>query len=430
MCVVKQTGVLQKQDAYIKMKDILEKYQSELGQELENILSYWSRFTPDERYGGFTGRIHSDNRIDPKAPKGSVLNSRILWAFSAAAQLTGKNKYLDMAKRAYHFFISHFLDTEFGGVFWTLDYLGAPLDTKKQVYALSFAVYGLSEYYKVSGDEEARTKAIDLYRLMIEHSYDKCNGGYIEALSREWKEMEDIRLSPKDANERKSMNTHLHVLEAFSNLYRIWPDEILNERIKELVDIFLEHIISGEDHHLRLFFDDKWQPRSSLISYGHDIEAAWLLLEAAELLGGKPLMARATEIAISLAEAVTRGLDSDGGLWYEKDPVQDHLVLEKHSWPQAEAMVGFFVAWQVSGREIFLRQSLQSWGFVKKFMIDPTGEWFWGVFADYAPMKREDKVGIWKCPYHNTRACMEIIKRVKAMGDHGKAGPNAEARKP
>jgi mannobiose 2-epimerase len=387
-------------------------------QELQDILAYWMKFTPDKKNGGFVGRIDHYNNIYTDAPKGSVLNSRILWTFSAAYDLTKKQEYLAVAERSFEYISKYFVDKEHGGVYWTVDYKGRPLDTKKQIYALSFAVYGLSEFYHCSQDEKALELAIEIYQAIVKHSYDAKYGGYIEALTRDWKEIGDLRLSAKDANEKKSMNTHLHVLEGFANLYRVWPDEILKQRLSELISLFLEHIISTETNHLVLFFDEEWHEKSKVVSYGHDIEAAWLLQEASELISNELCMLAVKKKSVQVAEAASEGLDTDGGLWYEYDTAEDDLFRQKHSWPQAEAMIGFFNAWQNTGDEKFLWQSLQSWEFVKQYIHDKNcGEWYWGVHADYSPMTSEDKAGIWKCPYHNSRACMQIIKRINSLND-------------
>lgn len=398
------------------MQNKLDLYKKEMQQELEDILAYWMWYTIDDAGGGFVGRINKDNQVDATAPKGSVLNSRILWSFSAAYNLTGRGDYLTHATRAFHYIADHFIDKDFGGVYWTVDYKGNALDTKKQIYALSFAIYGLSEYYLACKEESAKQLAIELYESIVAHSYDSTYGGYIEALTRDWKEIGDLRLSSKDANERKSMNTHLHVLEGFANLYRIWQDEGLKERIKELIHIFLDHIIDPDTHHLILFFDDQWHSRSNALSYGHDIEAAWLVQEAAEILGDEALIERVKGRSVQVADAAARGLDQDGGLWYEKDLDQNHLVKEKHWWPQSEAMVGFLNAWQISGEESYLDKSVGSWHFVQNHILDQKGgEWVWGVKEDYSKMEGEDKVGVWKCPYHNSRACIEVIRRVTAI---------------
>ncbi len=395
------------------MKEVLEKYKKNLKNELSQILDFWQKNTIDRANGGFYGKIDNDNKIFNEAPKGSVLNSRILWAFSAAFNLTKNTEYLQTAEIAFAYLRDHFIDKEFGGVFWTVDYKGNPLDTKKQIYALAFAIYGLSEFYISSKNEEAKELAITLFNQILEYSYDKENGGYIEALARDWKDIDDFRLSKKDANEKKSMNTHLHVLEAFANLYRVWANEKLEERIAELIFIFLNHIIDPETHHLILFFDEKWKKKSSIISYGHDIEAAWLIEEAAAIIENPKLLEKVKKQSVLIANAATDGLDTDGGLWYEYDIEKDDLIKQKHWWPQAEAMVGFFNAWQITGDKTLLDRSLQSWHFVEKHILDKkNGEWFWGIKEDNTIMN-EDKVGIWKCPYHNSRACIELIKRIK-----------------
>lgn len=391
-----------------------EKYRKEIQDELHNILSYWVNYAVDGVHGGFFGSVDNDNNPDATAPKGSVLNSRILWSFSAAYNATSNVQYLQMAERAYKYISRYFIDKEFKGVYWTVDQLGNPLETKKQIYAQAFAVYGISEYFKATQDEDAKQKAISLYETIVEHSYDTKHGGYIEALSREWKPLDDLRLSAKDANEKKSMNTHLHVLEAFANLYLVWPDEKLKQRIKDLINIFLDHIIDARTHHLILFFDEQWNSRGNIHSYGHDIEAAWLIQEAAEIIKDGALTEKLKAFSIKMAKAAAEGLDADGGLWYEYNADENNLIREKHSWPQAEAMIGFYNAWQISQDEKYLEKSISSWRFIKKHILHKEkGEWYWGVNGDYSIMQGQDKVGLWKCPYHNTRACIEILKRTK-----------------
>ena len=389
-------------------------FKQEITAELTNILQYWMSHTVDESNGGFIGRIDNDNTIYAQAPKGSVLNARILWAFSAAYRTTNNKAYLKMAQRAYAYIQDYFIDKEYGGVFWSVDYKGNPLDTKKQIYALAFTLYACSEYYQCTGMEEAKQTAIALYERIQQYSYDDKRGGYWEAFARNWEPMEDNRLSDKDANEKKTMNTHLHILEAYTNLYRIWPDEKLAVHQRELLTDFMQHILNQQTGHLHLFFDENWEVKGDTISYGHDIEASWLLLEAAEVLKDTTLITQCKKVAVKMVGAVVEGLDTDGGLWYEYEPTTAQLVRQKHWWPQAEAMIGFVNAWQISKEEKYLQYALNSWQFVKQYILDKKeGEWFWGIQKDHSIMKQEDKVGIWKCPYHNTRACMEIMKRVE-----------------
>jgi mannobiose 2-epimerase len=363
--------------------------------------------------GGFYGKIDNDNRVIPGSPKGSVLNARILWSFSAAYNLTGKKLYLEIADRAYQYIVDHIIDKKYGGVYWTVDHTGNKLDTKKQVYASAFTIYALSEYYKANRSLDVLNEAAKLFWLLVDKSFDHDKTGYLEAFTENWQPLSDLRLSAKDANEKKTMNTHLHVLEGYTNLYRVWPDDALKQQISLLLNNFLDYFIDVETAHLNLFFDEDWNKRSTLVSYGHDIEAAWLLLDSAEVIRDAALTDRLKSIAIKISEAAQEGMDSDGGLWYEYEPAEDHLVKEKHWWVQAEAMVGFFNTWQITGDRKYLDLSMMNWDFVKDNILDKkNGEWFWGINENGQVMTADDKAGLWKCPYHNSRACIEIIKRI------------------
>lgn len=396
----------------LPIEDQIKLFRNELNDELSRILNYWIKNTPDSEHGGFFGRIDEENHVVAGSPKGSVLNARLLWTFSAAYNLCKDPEYLQYAHRAYEYITAYIIDKQYGGVYWTVDCEGKPLDTKKQVYALAFTIYAFSEYYKASRNNDAKIGVIKLYKLLVKYSYDPVKTGYLEAFTRDWQPINDLRLSEKDANEKKTMNTHLHVLEAYANLYRIWPDEGLKIQIKTLLNNFFDHFIDRDTHHLALFFDEDWNRRSTLVSYGHDIEAAWLLQDAAEAIGDKLLTERIKAINIEIADATISGIDTDGGLWYEYEPADGHLIKEKHWWVQAEAMVGFYNAWQISGDEKYLHLAENNWAFIKNEILDnQNGEWLWGIDALGNAMPGEDKAGIWKCPYHNSRACMEIIKR-------------------
>lgn len=387
-------------------------YKEELAMELDAILRYWMQYTIDRKDGGFFGQVDEADEVRPGAPKGVVLNSRILWTFSAAFRHTRSLPYRAVAHRAYEYLLTHFLDREYGGVYWSVDAAGAVDNGRQQIYGLAFSLYGLSEFHRATGDHNALEEAISLFRLIEKYSYDPVRKGYYEAFTRDWAPLEDLRLSPRDANERKTMNTHLHVLEAYANLYRVWPNPLLRDRIGGLLQVFEKYIIEPQTGHLILFFEEDWTAKSGIVSYGHDIEAAWLLQEAAETAGDKEWIQKTRQWAITIAGAAAEGLDSDGGLWYERDG--DHLVREKHWWPQAEAMVGFLNAWQVSGEEKWLQRSLASWTFVQRYIKDHAhGEWYWGIREDHSPMPGQDKAGFWKCPYHNGRACMEIMSRLE-----------------
>lgn len=390
----------------------LKLLKSELTAELNSILDYWSKNTIDNENDGFVGQIDFNDQIIINSEKGSVLNARILWTFSASYQTTKNENHKKLAERAFEFLTSNFYDTQFGGLFWSINEDKTPKDTKNQIYALAFAIYGLSEYYVISKNEKALEIAKNLYYKIQEYSYDPVNKGYLEAFTREWKPIEDLRLSEKDANEKKTMNTHLHIIEGYVNLYKVWKDEKLQKVIVELLETIEKYFINTEIGHLRLFFDENWKEKPDVISYGHDIEAAWLLQQCAEISGNETLINNYKKYAVQIAEVTKEGLDTDGGLWYEFDPEKKELIAEKHWWPQAEALIGFYNAYQLTGREEYLDIVYKNWSFIKKYILDhKNGEWFWGVYHDYSLIKK-DKAGFWKCPYHNSRACLELIARI------------------
>lgn len=381
----------------------------------QNILPFWMSHAVDEEHGGFVGRISADGAVDRSAPKGAVLNSRILWTFAATARQVGNPGYAAMADRAYHFLRACFSDPDDGGVYWTLTADGQPLDTKKQVYAQAFALYGVSEYAALTGSDEARGWALELYRLIEEHAFDPRHGGYYEAFSRAWGPLGDVRLSERDLLAPKSMNTNLHVLEAYTNLYRIWPDAGLARQLGVLIEVFLERIIDPETFHQHCFFREDWRPIPDGVSFGHDIETSWLLDEAATVLGDGERNRRASAMAAAMAGAVLAGgLDHDGGLFYSRSE-DGRLDTDKHWWAQAEAVVGFLNAFERSGEGRFREAALQCWHFAHDALINRThGEWHARLARDGTPYADDDKLGLWKCPYHNTRMCLEVMRRTAA----------------
>jgi mannobiose 2-epimerase len=395
------------------LHDLRQKVEAEL---LTDILPFWLQYAIDDEYGGFRGRIANNLTIDPHADKGVILNTRIMWTFSKAYSVYSDPAYLATARRAYEYLDHFFWDPDFGGVYWMLDYAGHPADTKKRIYGQAFAVYALAEYYHATGDAEALGKALRLVEQIETASHDARNGGYFETYVRDWTLAADQRLSDVDMDEKKSMNTHLHLLEAYAALLRFHEDETVRLRLRELIEIFLDHIIHPMTSHFILFFDEKWHPRSGKISFGHDIEGSWLLVEAAEILGDPAVLERVRSVAVEMAQAVyEQGLDSDGGLMYEADAT-GIINTDKHWWPQAEAVVGFLNAYQISGRRHFLDAAEQSWAFIEKFIIDHEyGEWFWLVSKSKVPGAGFDKVGPWKCPYHNSRTCFEVMRRLDAI---------------
>ena len=388
----------------------------------EDILPYWMKnmCNPSE---GLHGRISGQGEPDADAPVGGIMTARVLWTFASAYRVLRDSgmdenvleEYLDMALRAKRLLLDRFYDAEYGGTYWSLNSDFSPHDTKKQIYAIAFAIYGLAELHRAIGDSEALDYAVKLFHSIEEHSYDPAGGGYFEAFTRSWETIEDMRLSDKDANESKTMNTHLHVLEAYTCLYRVWKNPLLAERLRLLICVFETHIL-GEDGHLRLFFDDSWNCGYDIVSYGHDIEASWLLHEAALVLGDADVLERVKALVPVVVSAASEGFTQEGGMIYERigDGLEGAKVDgDRHWWVQAETVMGFFNLWQHFGKQEGLENALMCWEFIKSSLIDHIdGEWFWSVRADGSVNRDDDKAGFWKCPYHNGRMCLEIIERL------------------
>ncbi len=386
-----------------------------------NILPFWIRHTVDRENGGFYGKVSCDLTVQKDAPRASVINSRILWTFSAAYRVLGDPEYREIADWAYRYILDRFWDREHGGVYWMLDYQGNPVSDRKQIYAQAFAVYALAEYYRATGDAGILARAQELFRLIEEHSSEPVCGGYVEACSRDWGALADLRLSEKDLNSPKSMNTHLHVMEAYTNLLRVWKDPGLAARQKALLDVTTDHIVDNATGHFRLFFDNEWNSLSDHISFGHDIEGSWLIFEAAEVLGDPELFARARRLAVEMAFSVhEQGLDKDGSLFYEANSRGEFVDPNKHWWAQAEAVVGFYNAWQLSRDERFLEASRRAWDYIEERVVDHVhGEWHAKLSPAGVPYTEKDDpndaclVGPWKCPYHNARVCLEMMERLE-----------------
>ena len=384
-----------------------------------NILRFWQERMVDYRQGGFYGRIDGYNVLHPDAEKGAVLNARILWTFAAAARVLNNTPYRILAARAYDYLMQRFMDREQGGVYWSLNADATPLDTKKQTYAIAFAIYGLAEYVRLTNNQEALNAAIRLFEDLEAHAYkfenermSKCKNGYVEALTRDWQPIADMRLSEKDENGVFTMNTHLHVLEAYTNLYRVLKNvqrddvqgtkERITKQLRTLIDIFANRIFDPATGHLMLFFDEKWQPSNTHTSPGHDIEAAWLLHEALEVFGDEELLNQTLPVIHSLAQAA-----------------EDDIMDEKEWWCYAEAVVGYIDQWKLYQDEkpiesnINLELAETAFHYIQTHLMDrENGEWFWTILPDGTPDRTHDKAGFWKCPYHNSRMCIEIIERL------------------
>ncbi|HOS73250.1 MAG TPA: AGE family epimerase/isomerase [Bacteroidales bacterium] len=391
----------------------LAELKNQLANDLKNnILPYWSSKMPDEINGGFFGRIDASNRVIHDASKGGILNARILWTWSAAYRVTGNPEYLRLATRARNYILSNFIDRKHGGAYMTLNHKGEIQDDRKHTYTQTFFIYGLSEYARATGDRKALKEAKNIFKALEKNALDREANGYFEVFSRDWQRLHDRLIGEKSPADEKSMNTSLHIMEAYANLYRVWPTARMAERLRNMVNIFLDHIIDKNTHHLIYFLDRNWNSTSGIDSYGHDIEASWLIYEAATLLGDPELIRKAREASVAIADAAAEGLMPDGSMLSEKDRETGRIRDTRGWWDQAEAVVGYVNAYELTENEDYLNMAVKTWNFIEKYLIDRiNGGWFAYVSPEGTP--GGDKAGTWICPYHNSRMCLEIMERVK-----------------
>jgi mannobiose 2-epimerase len=404
-------------EAARRARDELARLRSETWRELtEDILPFSAERVMDREQGGFYGRVAHDGTVWPEAPKGLVQHGRMLWTYARAGRVTGDAGYLEVAAHAYQALTEWFEDRANGGYAWMVDERGRPVETIKLLYGQAFTLYALAEQARATGDAGCLGRAVQLYRAIEKHGRDEECGGYWEARGRDWAPAPEAHVDPTPLPVVKGMNTHLHLLEAYANLARAWDDAGVRARLRALIELTLERIINPATGRLRLYFDRAWRPLPDRGSMGHDIEASWLLVEAAEVLGEPALLARARAAGLRMALAVLEGgVDEDGGLW-DEEPAAPGAGRTKSWWPQAEALVGFLNAYQLGGEERFLGAALASWRFIREELVDRAdGEWFSAVDEAGRPVALE-KAGPWKTPYHGARACLEVAERVGAMG--------------
>ena len=383
------------------------------GELTRNILPFWMTRVVDKTGGGLYGAVSNDLQVDNEVPRSAVLCSRVLWTYSAAYRHFGDPEYLAMAEWVYDNLTRVFWDAEHAGLYWLVDRHGTPVADRKHHYAQAFGIYGLSEFYRATGDPRSLELAQELFRLMEEHAYDPVDRGYFEASTRDWRSLINAPLSDKELDCPKSMNTMLHMMEAYTNLLSVWNDECVREQLKGLVRTFADRILDPRTGHLSLFFDEHWHPLSESMSFGHDIEGSWLLHEAAKASGNSELQDEARRLALVLADAVIRdGLDADGSLFSEATP-QGVIDCGKDWWPQTEAIVGFYNAYQLTGDERFADEAIRCWRYVEDVFVDRThGDWFKRLSPDGKPDPTRYKAGPWECPYHHSRTCLEMLVRL------------------
>lgn len=394
-----------------------ERLKAETTQNLvENILPFWMEKTVDPD-GGFYGVVLNDGKAIVGADKGAVLNARILWTFSKAYRHHALESYRQMADRAADYFITHFIDPKYGGVFWSLDSDGGIKNPAKLTYAAAFGIYGLAEHFRATGNRRSLQAAVSIYRTLEDRTHDKERQGYIESFMRDYTRGQ-LKGVDGELNASKTMNTHIHVLEAYTTLYQVWPNEELKANLCELLDILSTRLYSPERGHLILFCDDDWKPVGEAIdSYGHDIETSWLMCEAANTLGLPELKEKVEAQAVRMTEvALKEGLDGQGAMRYEKKAGTYSRRLSW--WPQCETIIGAVNAWQLTGNKRFFEVAQRNWDFVKAHFVDHAhGGWYKSLTEDGQP-GREPKVSEWNCPYHNSRMAFELADRLQHPAVH------------
>jgi mannobiose 2-epimerase len=398
--------------------------QEALKEVKEHILPFWQNMA-DLENGGFYGEADFYGQANKTAAKGGILHARLLWTFSTAYRTFGETIYKEYAARARDFLLQAFMDGTYGGLYWLTDADGKVLDTRKQFYAIAFGIYAFAEHYRAAGEGASLDTALALFDATERHGRDMAAGGYVEARSREWGEVEDNRLSGKDINTPKSMNTNLHVLEAYTNLLMACKAANapqtgrVREALAALLAVTLEKIIDRD--HFELFFYNDWQsltsmePQKQFISYGHDIEGSWLLYEAALALGDESIVKEVKNTAQAIANAVfVSAIDHEhGGLYSGRDGA-GQVYPKKEWWPQAEAAVGFINAWELSGERRYFDAAVSIWEYIQtRFADHEHGDWHNELSLDNVPDAKMPKAGFWKCPYHNARACFELARRLE-----------------
>jgi cellobiose epimerase len=388
----------------------VNKLNDEVKSELtDHILPFWMKLE-DKENGGIYGTVNHELAVTKEASKGGIITSRFLWTYSAAARILKNDDYLKFADRLFRFLGNNLIDKEQQGIYWMVDYKGNPVDTRKHVYAQSFAIYALSEYYRASGNENALQMAKELFYLVETKGFDPVTNAYKEEFDREWNEIPNEMLSENGVMADITMNTTIHVLEAYTTLFKAWPSDDVKRSLENLLHILYEKIYDRETKYLGVFFDKNWKSLLNLKSFGHDIEASWLIDEALKALGNEnsEYIQMVKDIAYNIA---SYAIQKDGSLINEEE--NGHQDLTRVWWVQAEAMVGFLNAYERTKDKKFLGLVENLWSYTKTNIIDSreNGEWHWSVDPDGKPSKKN--IGDpWKGSYHNGRFCLEIIERM------------------
>jgi mannobiose 2-epimerase len=407
------SGCYGRKEVTSAQKEKLEQLKNEISESLiTDLLPYWSEKMTDTINGGFYGRVDGNEVVYPEADKGGILNARILWTFSSAFRLLKDSSYLRTALRAKNYILDHFIDKEFGGAYMTVKATGEPGDTRKYTLTESYFIYAFAEYYRATGDKDVLREAIKIFELLEQNTLDKEYNGYFEVCTRNWERSHDQLLNESSPMEEKTMITHLHLVEAYAGLYRVWPEERMKQRLSNILEVFINRIVDKKTFHLVYFLERDWKPTTHIDSYGHDIEASWLIDEAAGLLNDPDLTASVKELTVKIADAAAEGLQPDGSLLTEKDTETGHVVSVRSWWEQAETILGYLNAFGITGKELYLDRSLNCWNYVKTHFIDHAHGGWYSLVKENGEPAGSDKANYWTCPYHNGRMCMVVMERV------------------
>nr|WP_246596209.1 AGE family epimerase/isomerase [Bacillus alkalicola] len=383
---------------------------------VDHILPFWKTHAVDEYGDGFHGYLFFDLSIDKECDHICLLYSKILWSFSAAYRKFKQEDDLKVAQRSFDYMMEHFLDKEHGGFYWSVDEKnGLGKDTNKHMYNQAYAIYGLTEFFQASGVEEALEQGKQLYHLLEKNGVDAENGGYFEAFSREWQQDSELSHKVHELHVSKSIKTHLQLLEAYTNLYRVWDDEGLKASLERLFDIIVEKVLNG-DNHFHVYFNNRWEPDSSLVSYGRDLEGSWILTEAAKVLRCERRMDMIKTTAVDIVNACLEGgVEEDGSFIHESigEEVTDG---DRVWWVQSEGLVALLNAYELSGENKYLTHFNNLWEYIRDYYIDQKhGEWYWQLTSENEIDTSKPIVETWKGPDHNTRGLMESMERISKI---------------
>ena len=385
------------------------RFVKEIEEELtQKLIPFWENLR-DEEYGGFYGYMGYDLKVQKDYEKGCILNSRILWFFANAYMTLGEEKLKEDADHAYAFLKEKCLDKEYGGMFWSVTYDGKPSDTTKHTYNQAFALYALSSYYRLTKNPNAKQLAYQLFDLIQEKAFD--GAGYLEAFDRNWKPASNEKLSENGVMASRTMNTLLHVFEAYSGFYRATKDERVAEAMRTILQIYQEKVFNPERNRQEVFFDLDYNSLIDLHSYGHDIESSWLIDDGCSLLGDAALNQTIFAMDDRLAEGIYQTAYRNHSVLNEcENGVDDETRVW---WVQAESVLGFYHMYEKHGNCQYLQAAQDIFSYIEQYFLvsDHKSEWFWAVDKDGKPMQNLDIVNGWKCPYHNGRMCLELIRR-------------------